>query len=68
MPVAIKTVDFQAATNLINESGLNSLQGRIAETIAAQREQCAKIAETCGVEGDNWRRDIAAAIRNLKSE
>lgn len=36
---------------------------RIEAAFRAEREQCAKIAETCGIEGDHWRRDIAAAIR-----
>ena len=43
-------------------------QVQLYETVAraatlVERERCAKIAETCGVEGDYWRRDIAAAIR-----
>jgi hypothetical protein len=39
------------------------LNQAIAEAKVAERKACAKTAEECWVEGDNWRRDIAAAIR-----
>lgn len=35
----------------------------LVRAVADERERCAKIAETCDVEGNHWRHDIAAAIR-----
>ena len=55
----------EAELEIENNAALTELVKKWrAEDILAERERCARIAETCRVGGHNWRRDIAAAIRN----
>lgn len=62
MPPTVLDTDLMNAASLLT-GPVERLRDAIAELTAERRERYAKIAESCQVEGDNWRRDIAAAIR-----